>query len=318
MVLFFYGADEYRARNHRKRTIEAFKQKRDPEGYNTLIFDVKNTDQAVIFENIQTAPFLAEKKMIVLDNPVSQGDDVLQEKLAEWIEKNGTREDTVLLCFDGTEHEGILFETLKKQQYAQEFAALTHETAAGFCIEEARAHEVVMSGAVCDAIIEGVGLESGALTNVVAQLSLYTKACSRNEVVLDDVGLFVTSSFDDNAFHFVDAVSARDVGNAVHLMQDQWKAEKHPLEVLGTLLWKWRSLCNVKSAMERNDGAKAGDIAKILKMHPFVTEKTMRAVKNISSAQLQEQYKRLLKVDTAIKFGTPPHAAIEAALYSLL
>lgn len=318
MVLFFYGADEFRSRRHRGKTIEAFKQKRDPEGYNTLVFDASTVKAALIVEALSTAPFMAEKKMVVIDGAVSQGDEGMGEALVTWVEKFGTREDTVVLFFDGDELEGSLFEMLKKQQYAQEFAPMTREQAIGYAIEEAQSHGVVLDPATAATIVQGITGGTRALYILISQLCAFTKGSGKTTIEPSMVPLFVGEALDDNAFHFVDALGSRDVQTAVGLMHEQWRSGKHALEILGALGWKWRVLLQARSLLDENPAIKPADAGKILGIHQFVADKSLRAVKNSSYTTIANHYKSLATIDHGIKRGDHGQARVEQFLFDVV
>ena len=89
MVLFYWGADGFRSHEHSVRTVESFKEKRDPQGYNVFVFDIRDAQSSAIWEAISSVPFMAEKKMI----EIMSGDfkkiiyDIQDFDIQNWIEK---------------------------------------------------------------------------------------------------------------------------------------------------------------------------------------------------------------------------------------
>ena len=85
MIIYIYGADTFRSRQYLKKTIEQFKKQRDPQGYNVVILDAKIEEMGKILSEMTAAPFLAEKRMIVLENTLSSADEDMLSELAEWV-----------------------------------------------------------------------------------------------------------------------------------------------------------------------------------------------------------------------------------------
>lgn len=304
MVLFFYGADEFRSRRHRAKTIEAFKQKRDPQGFNTFVFDARDAQPREIMETLRTAPFLAEKKMVVLDHVFASKNETLAAELEKWINSYGKQEETIVLVWaGGGEYEGTLFELLRTQPFVQEFVVMSPSEYAGYIAQEAQTVNMTVGGEVASELARLFHGDTPLCMNVLAQLIAYTRAKGGAEIMFEDIARFVPGTFDDNTFHFVDALGAHDLSRAVALLQDQWKAGKDTLEITGALLWKWRTLMLARAFLDSETNAKAADFARATKLHNFVAEKSVRAVKNVPTELLLAQYNELKKIDYAQKRG---------------
>ena len=68
------------------------------------------------------------------------------------------------------------------------------------------------------------------------------------------------------------------------------------------IVYQYRQLLLVSDALDR--GLKSsGDLARTLRMAPFVAEKTARLARNYSFEVLEHLYERLLDYDVAMKTG---------------
>lgn len=312
MILFFYGADEYRSRAHMRKTIDAFKIKRDPNGHSTHIFDATKDESSEILNALSTGGFFAEKKMVVLSHFLKSKNEELQNAITEQIKNDKIGDETALLFWEGDiKYFGKLFELLKSQKFVQEFALLTRPQCVGWVIERAREQGITITSFTASKLVDGYDTDLASLENVVAQLVAYAQGMRHTEITETDITYFLPPTFDDNTFHFVDALEGRNVGVAMKLLQDQWSSGKSPIELIGALLWKWRGLCSVRAYVDENKDARAGDIAKALKMHPFVAEKTLRAVRAMPMRELVTRYEELAEIDRASKRGGNATALLE-------
>ncbi len=304
MVLFYYGADSFRSHEHMMRTIQSFKKKRDPDGHNIFQFDLQDARFNQIMEAISAPPFLAEKKMVVVKRVLSAGAgdfvDVLKEKL-ELYEK---REDLVLLLWDeGAKFKLGLFNILKKFQYAQEFAALSVPEISGWIGERLDGCGVTIESAAATVLAKKFQEDMWSLSRVVDQVCAFVKGDDRAIVTKVDCELFLSAAIDDNTFHFVDAINAKDQGRALSLLDQQWQAGKTPIEVIGLLLWQWRAMLKVRALLDDQPKLRGKEIARELKMHAFVADKTARLVRDVDGDFVLNQYNRLMDLDASAKSG---------------
>src|SRR3989339_905246 len=102
MLIYLYGPDTFRSRQQLKKMIEKFKIDRDPQGLNVVVVDAEKEEAGVVLQQISASPFLAERRMVVLENLLSStGKKELQEDIFDRIKRNSIPESTVLLFWEG-------------------------------------------------------------------------------------------------------------------------------------------------------------------------------------------------------------------------
>ncbi|MCX6779664.1 MAG: hypothetical protein NT034_00600, partial [Candidatus Magasanikbacteria bacterium] len=129
MVIYIYGEDSYRSRQYLSDQITKFKTARDPQGYNVAIFDAQKVEPGKILSEIVSSPFLAEKRLVVVENILSISDKVFLGELIERVEEKRIPESNIVIFWQSEKlskvKEAKEFEAiLKKEKYAQEFEAL--------------------------------------------------------------------------------------------------------------------------------------------------------------------------------------------------
>jgi DNA polymerase-3 subunit delta len=87
--------------------------------------------------------------------------------------------------------------------------------------------------------MERAGADPWLLANVIDQLASY---CGTREATEKDIREFTQNSFDENIFHFTDALGARDTKRALELLFDQLQSGSHPLYILTMLIRQFRLL----------------------------------------------------------------------------
>ena len=303
MILFYWGADSFRSHEHVVRTIESFREKRDPQGYNVFVFDVLDAKDSDIWEAISSPPFLAEKKMVVVKNLFATKSD-FEVELKDRLKRLNDREDLVLLLHaDGEKFKNGLFKDVKKLQYAQEFSVLSAGEIIGWIVERLDGHGVTIESSASGLLAKKYAEDMWSLSRVCDQLIAFVGGDGRAIVTVDDCNIFLPEVIDDNTFHFVDAINGRDHGRALSLLDQQWQAGKTPIEVIGLLLWQWRVMLKVRALLDEQPKLRGKEIAKELGLHAFVADKTARLVRDVDMRLVLFQYEGLMRLDESAKSG---------------
>ena len=302
--MYIYGEDTFRSREYLKESKERFKQQRDPQGYNLVVLDGKNTDYSKISAEMKTAPFLAEKRMVVVENILSSSDEKNLEMVLEAIKKNDVPESTVLIFWQGEKHGKskivkTLHEELSKQKYS-----LSHDKLIGPKLVAWLEQKIAKNGAKINRQalnkLSQSGEDTWSLSTKIDQLTALVKDREINEA---DVEEFSETKLDDNIFNLTDAVAAGNHKQALLLLEGQRMLGEDDGKLFGTILWQFRIMMQIADLLEREENLTSDAIAKKLSIHPFVAKKNLALVKQYSMARLQAIYSELLETDIKTKTG---------------
>lgn len=305
MIIYIYGPDTYRSRQYLKDQVEKFKIARDPQGYNVVFTDAVSDETGKILGEISSAPFLAEKRMVVVENILACKDKELMGALIEIVKNNKVPESNIVLFWQGEDKSKIkevdeLDKLLKKEKFAKEFEVITGAQLLVWIKQEFQKYKTTVSGPALNFLAQNAGGDMWRLSSLVAQLSAYA---SGREVGLEDVKLFLDEKVDDNVFNMVEAVVSGNKKQAYKLLTEQRRLGEEDMKLFGLILWQFRILVNLRSLFETEDGMPADAMAKKLSLHPFVVKKNLALVKRMSSARLKEIYEMLLGIDKKTKTG---------------
>jgi DNA polymerase-3 subunit delta len=304
MILFLYGEDTLRSQVYVRQSIEKFRRERDPQGYNTARLDAKTADTGNILAEITSAPFLAQKRMVVIENIASTTNKELVRAFGERLDA-GIPESTIVVIW---QHEPVgkakeskeLFERLKQEKYAQEFEALTGETLTAWIKKEiATAGGTIEPGAV-SAISALGGKDMWLMSGVLAQLTAYARG---RAITASDVALFVPEKLDDNVFSLVEALVSGNRKKASLLMFEQRRLGQDDMRLFSLIAWQFRVLVALSDAMLHEPGIPSDILAKQLEIHPFVVKKNLPLIKRFSHQALLRIHDELVAIDRATKNG---------------
>lgn len=305
MIIYIYGDDAFRSRRFLRQSIAEFKNKRDPQGYNTLIFDAHNCEVNKVIAEIRTVPFLAEKRMVVVENLLSAKNNDLRDVLYQLITENKIPSETILTIWQ-TEKINKLKEIkqieslLLKEKYIYYFP-LMEKTELSRWVEK----EIMDRGGKIDILAisiltNNIGFDMWLLDSTIDQLIAY----KNNEVILsEDVKLFTEEKADENIFNFIDAVVSGNKKLAYKLLNDQRKIGQEEGYIFSMILRQFKILLQVRDLWERSDNSISSDMSKELGIHPYVIKKTMPLVRRYNLDILKNIYTELYELDYKVKTG---------------
>ena len=301
MYILTCGEDTYRSRQHLQKMIASFKEKRDPQGLNVSFLDCKKLEPGVLWEHLGTVPFLAEKRMVVLQGFLENAPKELNEALLAKLEAGAFADTAVTVFFETTSDfkKNPLFDFLKKQPYSSAFPLLAEHERETWVKNETRERGMSVTTGAARMIAASVA-ETWQLIRVVEQACALAGA---EEIQRAHVEPFIEPPLDDNIFNFTDALAAGNTRRALELLHDQRRADANEFYLLTMITRQFRILLQLK------DGV-SGDAAKELGIHPFVIKKSLPLARRYSPAQLQTIYRNLFTIETLLKTTATPADAL--------
>lgn len=305
MIIYIYGVDTFRSRQYLKEQVDRFKKARDPQGYNTLFLQTKKEGNGHILSEISSAPFLAEKRMVIIENVLSCSDKELLGNLIARVQDNKIPESLVPVFWQGDALSKVkeakeLHELLKKEKYSQEFTELAGSALVGWVETETKKRGGKIGRHAADLLARNCGADMWLLNSLLDQLCAYAQA---DEITSAMVQEFVDEKADDNVFNMVESLVAGNKKNAFKLLYDLRRLGEDEFKLFGLVVWQFRNLVLVRSLFDSEDNLTSDMIAKKLGLHPFVVKKNLAIAKRFPMKRLKEIYDRLLDMDLKAKTG---------------
>ncbi|MFA7314865.1 MAG: DNA polymerase III subunit delta [Candidatus Magasanikbacteria bacterium] len=305
MLIFLYGKDVYRSKQQLKKMVDKFKIDRDPQGFNVVNLDCEKETSSNILQQILTAPFLAEKKMIILKNLLSASDhkDFLPEIMAR-IEENKLPESNIIVFWESndtfkTKNAKTFFEKLKKEKFAQSFAELKGLELFSWIKTEVATRGGKIDSKALDFLVQNFGSDMWSLSTTIDQLISYTS----QEINLSDVQKFLGEKIDDNIFNLVDFIVGKQKNKVFKMIRKQYEKGEDAQYIFAMILRQFRILLELREVYEKQDNIHSSELAKMLGLHPFVVTKSMSFVRKYTLMQIKEVYLKLLEMDKKTKTG---------------
>jgi DNA polymerase-3 subunit delta len=116
----------------------------------------------------------------------------------------------------------------------------------------------------------------------------------------DDVEHLTADQGHGDIFMLVDAIGSRDSRLALNMLH-RLLEEQEALSIFSMVVRQFRLLLLAREIMDH--GGQAGDVARLVKLHPFVADKVTAQARRFTLAGLADIYHRLLDLDEGMKSG---------------
>lgn len=322
MIIFIYGEDSYRSRKKINQLKDKFLKEVDPSGLNLLNLSGENLDLDTFIKTVFASPFLAKKRMVVIENLLSlnKSKTLKEELLKLFTERKDKNSDNILIFYEQNigrkESKDKLFLWLAKQRYAQEFSFLTNAELSRWLKSEASSRSAFIDSKSAELLISFIGNDLWQLSSELDKLVAY-KSNFQEKILADaakvsiteaDIKLLVKGKINEDIFALTNSLAKKDKKTALRLFHEQLSAGLNPLQVLSMLIWQFRILLQAKDLIKNQPNSK---LSSRLGVHPYVAQKALLGSKNFELAELKNIYSALLAVDIKIKTGTDPVLSLD-------
>jgi DNA polymerase-3 subunit delta len=322
----FHGEDEFT----RSETLCDFKRRLAPPdmvALNTTVLDGKGTTLADLRHACDALPFLAERRLIIVEGLLTllsprrsqELSEAKQRFLSDLTDYLPHLPPTTRLVFveKGTlpsNHPVVELAKREERGYVRHFERPDANTLPQWIKKRLHKHGGRIEARAAHRLAAIVGADLRLLDQEIVKLVTYTNA--ERPITETDVEMLVPYSQDAIIFDLVDALGRRDGRTAAETLHHLLAEGEHPLGLLGMIVRQFRLLIEVK-ALKAN-GASSRDIAQTLKIHPFPARKLYGQATHFTAAQLEKVYRHLSETDVEIKTGKiDPELALDLLVAGL-
>lgn len=300
MIKLFYGEDTYSLHKVLKALEKEFYNANFGD-ININKFDGANLTYDDFIRSVSSVPFLSEKRLLIINNLIKEGDDKLKDHIIEKINKIPESTELVLV------EEGEVAKNLKIFKAISKYGAVSHfPVRKGYELEKwllaySKKKELAINLPAIKHLVATVGNNTWRLTNELEKLDLYRIAQGKGQIEEADIDRMVQTENDPNIFDFIDSLGARDAKAASKHLNQLLESGKNENYILTMIVYQFRNLLLIEDLVVR--GVERKNISKEAEIHPFVVTKAFGVLKNFDLPELKRIYSRLLRADLDIKSG---------------
>lgn len=308
MVLSIYGEDTYRARQKINEMLIRFRERYDTSGMNMDRFAVGVQPEGEIMSAVGAPPFLAERRMIVVEGLAKQitkkaDADLWTSRLA------GRGEETIIVLFDGE----MTVERAEKNKlyaalgaagdlHAYPFGVMTPSQATQFV----QARIASSSPWTVDAVRELVARAGEDTWRLVNAIDKITAAAGTSPVTVPLIASYEEPALRDKLFPFLDAVREGKSRVAIELLAAEIARGTAPGQLLMMLEREIQLLVELRAYAAVHGRGSERDAARVLGLHPFVVKKTLGRAIQIEPEVMRGMVDAVMRAEERLKVESMP------------
>ena len=252
-------------------------------------YDGEEAEAEAILEAINSLPFLAPRKMVVVRN-ASQN-----KPFSEQIEQiiSSIPETTDLVIYDPlTDKRTAFYKFLRSKTQLEEYGDLDSRELAKWLVKEADFQGGSLEIGDARYLVERLGPNQQLLSNELQKLTIYNPEINR-----ENIDMLTEPTPQSKIFDLLDAAFKDDKKRALELYEEQRAQKVEPPSILAMLAWQLELITLAKLAKGKN----SAEIAKEAGVSPFPISKAATLAKNIADKKLKAMVNEAFEMDLKSK-----------------
>jgi DNA polymerase-3 subunit delta len=251
--------------------------------------DVEEAEAQTILEAVQSLPFLATRKMVVVRNLSANKASADQ---VEQIISSASHALDLIFYEPSADRRTVFYKTLKSKTQLEEYNELDSHGLTKWLEEEAKERGGEISVSDGSYLVERVGANQSLLSNELDKLIIYNPKISRRSI--DELTEPTPQS---KIFELLDAAFGNDKQKALRLYEEQRAQKIEPQVIVGMLAWQLELMILAKLG----EGKSTAQIAKDSGTNPYPVTKAARLVNKLSEDRLKEIVHEAFRLDWRAK-----------------
>lgn len=287
MMTTLTGENRFALQQELRRIVDSFVAEHTDMALEQIDGEEAEFDR--IREALQSMPFLASKKLVVMRAP---GANKQFMESAEQLLTDLSEVIDVVIVEPKPDKRTSYYKYLKKHTDLKEFNELDIPQLSKWLVAVAKEAEGTLSTTDANYLVIRVGTNQLTLQNELQKLLNYDKKITR-----ESIDLLSERTPQSTTFDLLDAALRGDKAYALELYSEQRSMKVEPQQIIALLGWQLHALSVVKTAGERD----ASQIASEAKLNPFVVRKTQSLARNMSLSKTKELVHSVRVLDERLK-----------------
>ena len=323
MFIFLYGADNFRSNEKLSSLKKKFLEKDSSgSGLSFLDYGESGTTKEQLKDLLSASELFSTKKLIIVKNAIGSQVPEKQKEILTLLKKNAelTEDaDTVLIFFEAgsPKKNGALYKFLFTKAKKQEFVPLEGLKLFNWALSYLQENfpTKTIDKKALELLVASTGSDLYLLSNEISKLANYKN--STEMINVTDVELLVKSHLDSTVFQTIEALTGGNKARALSLLHEQIENGEDIFYLLSMYTYHIRTLLKIGDCFWHGITAPA-QIAQATKLHPYVIQKSLSQLRNLSQEKVKNILRSLAEIDYNAKTGkVKPVQALDTFIVSL-
>ncbi len=268
------------------------------EGLGEIRCEGKSVELVTVLDELRTAPFLAERKVVIIDDADKFVTDN-RERLEEYF--NAPSPTGVLVLIVDTWRKA----TRLDKQLAKIGELILAEPMKGrelvsWVVSRALQLGKTLPVVAASELVETVGEDTGRLANELEKLALFVG--DRRQISSEDIVALSGHTATENVFLITDLMAEGKTAEVTKVLNSILESDRSAeYSMVGVLTFSIRRLLKARSMLD--SGMKQGEVLSACKIYPGIAERFIAQVRRFSAERLRSMIDELAKLDYANKTG---------------
>ncbi|MCA9766117.1 MAG: DNA polymerase III subunit delta [Carnobacterium sp.] len=305
-VYLVLGTESYLNRTLRETFIYSI-LKEDEIDLNLGIYDMSEVPLGTALEDAESIPFFGDRRLVIIDHPLFLTGDKNKAKLEhdmKWFENYVLKpsETTTLVIFapyEKLDERKKISKLLKKNALIIETTTLSEKEMRSYLKTTIENEDFTVSSEAFELFVQLTDANLSVAMSELPKLLLFGQ--DKKRITKEAVSQLITRSLEQNIFSLNDYVLKKKVGPALELYHDLLLQKEDPIKINAIMTSQFRLLLQVKILEKK--GYQQGDIAKMLKVHPYRIKLSIQHMRPFSKKVLSDAYNGLIETEYRLKTG---------------
>lgn len=283
MIVTISGSNHYLLKRRLDELVDKFMKEHGEFALERI--DAEETEPRAILEAVQSLPFLASRKMVVVRS--GSANKNLSGQIEQIISSAGDTTD-IVFYEPAPDKRSSYFKVLKSKTQYEEYSELDARALAQWLTKEAKNLGGSLTQADANYLVDRVGTNQELLANELDKLIIYEPKVTR-----ENIDLLTEKTPQSKVFDLLDAAFAGDKELALQLYADQRAQKVEPQAIMAMLAWQLKLLALAKTGK----GKSPQQIAKDAGVSPYPVMKAQNLARKIDDKKLVEMVSDALYID---------------------
>ncbi|MGE7661429.1 DNA polymerase III subunit delta [Peribacillus sp. NPDC097197] len=305
-VYLVYGTEAYLINETKQLLIEHVLHE-DEMDFNFSQFDLEETPVETALEDVETLPFIGERRLVFMQNPFF----LTAEKSKSKVEHNVKRLEAYLsdpvpysivvltAPYEKLDERKKITKELKRKAVLIEAKKLGDRELKVWVKERVAEYQVQIDDQATELLLELAGTNLMMLTNELDKMALYVE--DEKRITTEVVEKLVAKSLEQNIFTLVDSVLQRKMESAMTILHDLLRQNEEPIKILSVMAGQVRLMYQVKELSRQ--GYSQQKIAGQLRVHPYRVKLALEKTGKFQEKELLSIIDDLAEADYRMKTG---------------
>ncbi|WP_050615833.1 DNA polymerase III subunit delta [Bacillus testis] len=275
--------------------------------FNVSSFDMEETPVQLAVEEAETFPFMGERKLILIHNPLFLTAEKGKEKvshnlqaLLDYVDNPSPFSIMVIAApYEKLDERKKITKELKRKATVIEANRLKEQELHAWAVQQANSFGVDIEDEAVRSLIEISGHNLLLLSNELQKMAFYAK--DEGVITVQTVEALASKSLEQTVLTLVDYIMNRRVGQAIELLQALLRQKEEPIKILALMASQIRIMYVSKEMAGKGYGQQK--IASYLKVHPFRVKLAIDKARGFSQIELMRVLNTIADADYKMKTG---------------